>query len=34
MEKEIDHYLLQVKEQLSQKDLPDKERDKGPPYVH
>ena len=34
MEKEIDHYLLQFKEQFSQKDLPDKEKDKGPPYVH
>ena len=34
MEKEIDNYLLQVKEKFSAQELPETEKDKGPQYIH
>jgi len=34
MEKEIDHYLIQLKEKLSPYHFPDQEKDKGPQYIH
>jgi proteasome assembly chaperone (PAC2) family protein len=34
MEKEIDNYLMQIKEKFSSQELPEQERDKGPQYIH
>lgn len=34
MEKEIDNYLIQLKEKLSPQEFPEQDKDKGPQYIH
>jgi proteasome assembly chaperone (PAC2) family protein len=34
MEKEMDNYLVQIKEKFSSQELPEQEKGKGPQYIH